>query len=203
MLRIQQPVILMRRQRRRHDQDAILAPVNKVVSNPGNFRRCRGASPVRGKVLGRNSLPGHAVGNFRCDQDQVRRRVVGVQMNKVFQHRQRLMLGRVRETSSRARPASAIAIAAFSVERRARISLAQHAVNLRHTVGVMESESTDSAVGDPSQHVFHLARPQLRIHCADGSNSAQRAIGALQPARRTLAVAQTLLCQGYNPCQTV
>ena len=63
--------------------------------------------------------------------------------------------------------------------------------------------STDSAVSDPSQHVFHLARSEFRVDRVNRRNAAKRAVGALQPAGCGFPIAEALLRQGNDPRQPV
>lgn len=77
-----------------------------------------------------DAFAGQIARNFGGNQNQVRRRVAGVEMNEIFEHRQRLMFRSVGETSADARPAAAISKGAFSVERRAGVGLAQHPIDL-------------------------------------------------------------------------
>jgi len=85
------------------------------------------------KFVHRDSLCRQIVGDLGGEQNQVRGRVIGVEMNKVLQHRQGLMFGSVRETSAWARPAATVTIGAFAIEGRTRIGLAQHAIDLFRT----------------------------------------------------------------------
>lgn len=102
----------------------------KFVADAGQFCGRRRAPPQRWKIIGCDNLGRQIIGKFSSDQDQIRRRVARIEVNKIFQHRQRLMLGGVSETSSHARPAPTVKISAFTIQWRARVRLAQHAIDV-------------------------------------------------------------------------
>jgi hypothetical protein len=179
MLRIQEPVVLVWGQSRGHNEDAMFGFGHEFVSDAGKFSGRRGPPPGRWKIIDGDNLGWQIVGKFSGDQNQIGRRVARVEMNKIFKHGQGLVFGGVGETSSRARPAPTVKISTFTIQGRARKRFAQHAIDLPQKIGLKRLASTDAAVGDPSQQVFYLTGPQLRVHGADGSGTAQRAIGTL------------------------
>ena len=63
--------------------------------------------------------------------------------------------------------------------------------------------STNSAISDASQNVFHLASTGLGIDCSEGRNAAEGAIGMPQPASGTVAIAQVLIRDCNNARQAV
>ena len=100
MLRIQEPVVFIRGLGRGDDQDAVFGLAHKFVADPGELSRPRGAAPVRWEFFYRDAF-GRQIGrNFGSDQNQVGRRFVGVEVDKVLQHRQGLVFGSVSETSA-------------------------------------------------------------------------------------------------------
>ena len=81
--------------RRWHNEYAPLGPANKFVSDAGEFSGSRGAAPVGWKVIRNDALLRQIAWDLGSNQNQILRCVVGVEVDKVFQHRQRLMLGGV------------------------------------------------------------------------------------------------------------
>lgn len=117
MPRIQQPVIFMRSQGRGHNQHAVFGLRCKFISDVGKFGGRGGVSPRRWKIIDCDDFGRQIARKFSRDQNQIRRSVVGIEMNEIFEHRQRLVLGGVRETSSRTRPAPAVKISTFTIQR--------------------------------------------------------------------------------------
>lgn len=99
---IEEPVVFIRGQRRGHNQNAALGPLREFISYARQFRRRGGAAPVSRKFVHSDSFARKIIGNLRSDENQIRGRVVGLKMDKVFQHRQRLVFRSVGETSARA-----------------------------------------------------------------------------------------------------
>src|ERR1700691_5763312 len=104
----------------------------KFVSKAGGFSRCRRAPPVRRKVIYSDALARQILRDLGGHQNQIRRRVGGVKVNKILQHRQRLMFGSVSKTSPGVRPSATVAISSFTIERRPGVGLAQYAIDLPH-----------------------------------------------------------------------
>ena len=102
----------------------------EFVSDAGKFSGRWRATPLCWKFINCDDFGRQIVGKLRSDQNQIRRRVVRVEMNKIFEHGERLVLGGVRQTSARTRPAPPVKISTFTIQRRARIGLAQHAKEL-------------------------------------------------------------------------
>jgi hypothetical protein len=100
--RIDQPVILMHGQPRGDKQQTTFRFLHEVIANLSEPRRRGSCSPAGRQVRGFQSLTGYVIGNVRCGQHQVVRRVLRIQMHKIFQHGERLMFGRVGHTRSRA-----------------------------------------------------------------------------------------------------
>ncbi len=101
MLRIDQPVVLIHRQSRRHEQQTGFRPLHKLVADLGELRRRRGFPPIRRHLASLNSLPRNTVRDIRRGQYQVIRSVFRVKMNKIFQHGERLVFGSVGQARSR------------------------------------------------------------------------------------------------------
>src|SRR5271170_6274916 len=92
-----------------------------IVADAGKFSGSRGVPPRRWKILGCDDFGRQIVRKFSRDQNQIRRRVVGVEMDEIFEHGEGLVLGGVGETSSRTRPAPTIKISTFTIQGRSRI----------------------------------------------------------------------------------
>ena len=90
---------------------ANLSPISASSGGAGLWRQ------LDGNLLRRNGNARNAVRDLRRDHHQIVRRLVRIDMDKVFDHGQREMGGRVRKTSTWARPASAEKIRALSVQR--------------------------------------------------------------------------------------
>lgn len=63
--------------------------------------------------------------------------------------------------------------------------------------------STNSAISDASQNVFHLARPGFGIDCGEGRDTAKRTIGMLEPASGALVIAEVLIRESNDAGQAV
>ena len=73
-----------------------------------------------------HSLTGDFFRDVRYGKNQVLRRILGIEMNEIFQHGEGLVLGSTGEASAWTRPSPAVAISAFAIEGGARIGCAQH-----------------------------------------------------------------------------
>ena len=100
----------------------------------------------------------------------------------------------IAEAGSGARPTSTVAVCSFAVKGSASISSCARLDKLG---------STNSAVGDAAQDVFHLAGSQLSVDCSHGCETAEGTIGMLEPAHGTLVVAEIFISNRYNSSQSV
>jgi len=91
----------MRGQGRWHNQDTVFRLGHEFVSEAGQFGGRRGPPPRRWKIFDCDLLGRQIVRKFSSNQNQIRRRVARVEMNKIFQHCQGLVLRGVRQTSAR------------------------------------------------------------------------------------------------------
>lgn len=89
---IDQAVVLIRRQGRGNEQQTVLASLSKVVAEVSEFRRRCGIAPVCRKLRSFDSLCRQLVRKLRCGEYEVRRRIILIKMNKVFEQSQRLVL---------------------------------------------------------------------------------------------------------------
>jgi len=92
MLRVEQAVVLMRGEDRRHDEQTVLPSLCEFVANLGELRRCCGISPIRRELIGLNPLPAQIIVHFGDCQDKIGGSVILVEMNEVFQQGKRLVL---------------------------------------------------------------------------------------------------------------
>ena len=136
MLWIQEPVVFMRGEGRGHNQYTVFGLGCEFVPDAGKFSGRRGAPPQGWKIIDSDAFGRQIVRNSGSDQNQIRRGIVRVEMNKIFQHGQGLVFGGVRQTSARTRPAPAVKKSTFTIERGARIRLAQHAIDLPQKIGL-------------------------------------------------------------------
>jgi hypothetical protein len=91
VLRIQQPIIFVWGQRRGHYQDEVVGILHELVSDPCEFRRRRRAAPLGWKLVRKNAFLRQIVGHLGRDEHQVRRSVVGIKVDEILEHRQRLV----------------------------------------------------------------------------------------------------------------
>lgn len=92
MRRIQQPVALVRREGRRHEQRSTLRALYEFIANRCQFRRSWSLTPTRRKLFCADFSTRNIVWNLGSHQNQIRRRVIRREVDEIFQHRQRLML---------------------------------------------------------------------------------------------------------------
>ena len=65
MLGIDQAIILIGSEDRGHEQQTALSSLREFIAYPGEVRRSRGFTPVRGQMAGFNPVSRHAVWNLR------------------------------------------------------------------------------------------------------------------------------------------
>jgi hypothetical protein len=87
MLRIDQPVRFGRSENRRHNQDSGSAIECKGVSDQGELRRRRSRPPVHRQLLWRDRPARHAVRDVCRGHHEILRRIVWIDVDKVFDHR--------------------------------------------------------------------------------------------------------------------
>src|SRR5271154_2921433 len=92
-----------------------------IVADAGKFSGSRGVPPRRWKILGCDDFGRQIVRKFSRDQNQIRRRVVGVEMDELLGEGGGWVRGVVGETIPRPRPAPAVKISTFTIQWRARI----------------------------------------------------------------------------------
>ena len=74
-------------------------------------------------------FPPQVVRDICCGEQQVRGRVICVQMDEILEHRQRFVFRGVADAGPGTRPPSTITISALTVERRVRVRAAEDPVN--------------------------------------------------------------------------
>lgn len=89
---IDQAVVLIGRQDRGNGQEAMLASLSKVVTDAGKLGRRSRIAPVCGELRNLDPLRLHLGGDLRHGKHEVFRRVIFIEMNKVFEQGQRLVL---------------------------------------------------------------------------------------------------------------
>lgn len=132
--RVKEPVVFVWRQSRGHDENGSLALAHEFLTDAGEFGGSGRGAPAGREIVWAEVNAREMIGNLGGDEDDIGRSVVGVEVHKVFEHRQRLVLGGVGEASAWAGPAAAIPIRSFAIEGVAREGLAQHAINERQLI---------------------------------------------------------------------
>lgn len=129
MRRIDQAIVLGGGENRGHQQQTMLASLREFIAEVGELGRRRGIAPVCRQVVESDLLSGQIVRDFRNRQYKISRGIVLIEMDKILQHGEGLMLRCVAEADSGTRPAPAVAIRSLAVERSASIRLAQDSTN--------------------------------------------------------------------------
>jgi hypothetical protein len=101
---------------------------HKLIPESGEHGWSGSIAPVLRKRGQRNAVATRRVGHIGRSQQQVFRRIAGIEMNEIFQHGERRVLRGVAEPRATARPRSAVAVRALTVERRVGIGFAQNAI---------------------------------------------------------------------------
>ena len=129
MRRVEQPISLMQRQNRGHDQQTSLSSPREFVAKAGQGRGRLWIPPIRRQVRYCDRVAHQIVGHFANGEHQIIGRVIGVDVDEILQHGEGLVLGRVAEAGSRAGPASAVKVCALAIKGIAGVSPAQYAIN--------------------------------------------------------------------------
>lgn len=113
---IHQIIALVGSEDGRHEQQAMFSLLHEDIAElRESWRRCS-FTPICRQTAGSNLLPAQILREFRYRQDQIRGRIVLVEVDKILQHGQRLMFGGIAEASARAGPTSTVKISSFAVE---------------------------------------------------------------------------------------
>ncbi len=128
MLRIEQPVLLLRRQGGGDHEHAVLASLHQFVTETSQLRRCCRISPIRRQLTNLDYYPAQVVRCFGNGEDQVARRVVFVKVNEIFKQGEGLVRRRIAQADARARPASPVTVGAFPIKRRPGVLPPKHPV---------------------------------------------------------------------------
>src|SRR6185312_8680188 len=109
MPRIDETVMLPGCEGRGNKQDAVRAASHKRIAELSEFERRGRRPPGARQITGADFRAAEVLGHIGYRQDKIIRRIVGVEVDKIFQQGQGLVLRGVAEAHSRAGPTAAVA----------------------------------------------------------------------------------------------
>jgi len=99
---VDQAIIFAGRQDRRNEKQAAFSALCEFIAEAGERRRGGGFAPVGRQIGEFDRFARQVVGKFADGENKIVGRIVLIQVNEIFEHGQRLVLGGIAEARARA-----------------------------------------------------------------------------------------------------